>query len=151
MSYRIDASKAVAGLLFGVVGAVTFFWAQEYRTGIARQMGPGYFPSLLGIILFVLGVATIIAGVAARKPDPLPKIKLEPLLLILASVVSFGLLIDRAGMVIATLFCVVFACFRRLLAHPIEVILMFLALCTFNYIVFILALGMDIPLMRWNF
>ncbi len=66
------------------------------------------------------------------------------------SIVSFGLLIDRAGLVVATFVCLFFACFRRVFTNPIEVFLTYSVLTIFNILVFIYAFGMTIPIFWWE-
>lgn len=151
MQLRINGQKdVVAGACFAIVGVVLFFWSYEYQMGTALQMGPGYFPRLCAIMLFFLGVAAVVKGVLAKVPDPIPYHKVEPLFLILASIISFALLIERAGLVVATFVCLLFACFRRVLTNPIEVFLMFVALTVFNVAVFVYAFEITIPIFWWD-
>ena len=151
MISRIKAPKNFfAGVIYLVAGATFFLWAQRYNIGTATRMGPGYFPAALGLTLAAFGVAAIVQGFLAQTPNPIGSIKIEPLLLILASVVSFAFLIERTGMVVATFVCVFLACFRRALTNPLEVFLLFAALATFNYLVFALAFGMNFPIVWWE-
>lgn len=139
-----------AGIIYIVSGSIFYLLAQEYRMGSATNMGPGYFPAMLGILLVALGVGAVFQGIRAKEPDPIPTHKLEPLILILASIISFGLLIERAGLIIATFVCILLACFRRALTNPIEVFLTFAALTIFNYVVFIYAFDMVMPVFPWD-
>jgi len=139
-----------AGLIFIMIGIVAFVWAQEYEIGSATQMGAGYFPSVLGIVLVGLGAMSVVHGYRLKIPDPIPKHKLEPLFLILASIISFALLIDRTGLIVAIFVSVFLACFRRALTNPIEVFLTFVALAAFSAVVFVHLFGMIIPLFWWD-
>ncbi|MEI9803418.1 MAG: tripartite tricarboxylate transporter TctB family protein [Pseudolabrys sp.] len=89
-------------------------------------------------------------GLRAKVIDPIPSHKIEPLFLMILSIVSFGLLIDRAGLVVATFVCLFFACFRRVFTNPIEVFLTYSVLTIFNILVFIYAFGMTIPIFWWE-
>jgi hypothetical protein len=135
-----------AGGLFIVVGSGAFFLSQGYDSGTALQMGPGYFPAVLSVLLIALGLGAVITGMTSQIPDPILKHKLEPLLLILAGVLSFSYLIDRAGLIVAAATLIMFACFRRLLTNPVEVIVTYLVLVTFSAVVFVRWFGMIIPL-----
>jgi hypothetical protein len=139
-----------AGAIYFVVGIVFVIMARQYEIGTATNMGPGYFPSLLGFVLIGLGLAAMIKGMRAKVHDPISSHRLEPLLLILASIVSFGFLVERAGLVIATLVCLFFACFRRALAHPIEFLVMFAVLAVFDYVVFVYTFQVQIPMFWWS-
>lgn len=138
------------GLIYVAIGSVAFFWAHKYEIGSATRMGPGYFPALLGIILVGLGSLSIINGYRATSPDPIPKHKLEPFFLILASIISFALLIERTGLIVAIFVSVFLVCFRRALTNPIEVFLTFAALAAFSGLVFVYLFGMAIPLFWWS-
>jgi hypothetical protein len=148
---KINGPKDVlAGTIFFVAGIVLFFWSHSYEIGSANNMGPGFFPALLGVLLALFGLAAVIKGFRTRIANPLPAIKLEPLLLLLASVVSFGLLIDTAGLVVASFACIFFACFRRLLKNPVEVLALFVVLTVFNVVVFVQIFAMPIRVFWWQ-
>jgi len=140
----------IAGLIYVVVGALLFFASQKYDIGSARRMGPGYFPALLGMLLTGLGLAVLVKGLRATTPDPLPNHRFTPLLMMFLSVVSFSLFIERAGLLIASAFCVAFACYRRLLTKPFEVFLIYLGITIFNVAVFIKIFAMPIRLFWWD-
>lgn len=88
------------GLLFAGVGA-------RYQFGSAAEMGPGYFPTVLGVILALLGVL-ISAGAMSRRAeeDTVGRFEWKVFLLILGSVTLFGLLLKALGL-IASLFVLV--------------------------------------------
>jgi hypothetical protein len=147
MLAKVNGQKDfVAGVIYVVSGVSLFLWSQSYDIGTATRMGPGYFPAVLGIVLASLGLGSIVKGFRASKPDLILKAKLEPLALILGSIVSFGVLISRAGLIPATFVCLLFACFRRTVTHPVELFLTFLLLSAFNVVVFVYALGLPLKL-----
>jgi len=96
----------IAGLLFVVLGGLAVVFALDFPFGTTMRMGPGYFPTVLGVILLLFGVYMLARGVRTGE-----KVKGEwgwrPLALIAASIVLFGFLLDRVGMVpaiVVTLF-----------------------------------------------
>ena len=65
----INAPKDIlAGLIFIAFGAGTFVLAHDYEIGTAVQMGPGYFPAAIGLVLAAIGVAAIVAGHQSQDP-----------------------------------------------------------------------------------
>jgi TctA family transporter len=54
----------IAGLLFAVIGALAVALAHDYPIGTTMRMGPGYFPTALGAILFLFGVYVLARGTA---------------------------------------------------------------------------------------
>ena len=103
----------LAGLLFILIGALAVVIARDYPMGSAMRMGPGYFPTILGGILCLFGVYVMLRGIRAGG-------KMEsgwawrPLAFITLSIVLFGFLMDRLGMIPALV--VVF--FAAALAGP---------------------------------
>ena len=90
-----------AGLMFVGFGLAAIFIGRDYPLGAAARMGPGYFPRILGILLIALGAAL---AVRALRLDG-QKITLEsprPLLIVIGSVVLFGLTAPTLGLVVAS-------------------------------------------------
>lgn len=89
----------VAGSLFLVLGA--FFSLYAYRTldmGTLSEMGPGYFPVLLGVILAGLGAAIGLRGIFSM-PSPWGHISWRGLFLLGLAPVLFALTIHGLGLV----------------------------------------------------
>jgi Tripartite tricarboxylate transporter TctB family len=94
-----------SGCLFAGFGLVAVVLGATYPAGTAARMGPGYFPRALGIILIVLGTILIIKSLrttGARISLP----TLKPLVVVLGSVLLFGLTVVPLGLVLATMLLV---------------------------------------------
>ena len=151
MFERINAPKDIlAGLIFVVVGVSTFVLAHDYRMGTAVQMGPGYFPATVGVVLAVIGIAAIIRGITRKIPDPIERHHLEPLVLVFASIFVFSLLLERTGLIVAAAAMIGIACFRRLLINPLEVLIVYVLLTGFCALVFVMWFDMQLPLFWWQ-
>ena len=136
----------LAGLLFVVLGGLAVALARGYPIGSTMRMGPGYFPTVLGGILLLFGVYVLLRGV--RSGD---EVKGEwgyrPLALISLSIVMFGFLLDRVGMVpaiVATLFAAAAA--GREFRFK-EVLLLAVVLTAFSVAVFSYGLKLPYPLL----
>jgi len=88
----------LAGLLFLAIGAVAIAVAREYPLGTAMRMGSGYFPTVLGGILVLFGVFLMVRGARSRGGEPVTW-GWKPLACIVASMVLFGFLLPRLGLV----------------------------------------------------
>ncbi len=89
-------------------GAAAFCCAAEYNIGSAAKMGPGYFPFVLGALLAALGVTLLLRSVFWTKGyQEEPAFHLKPLVLVLSSVVLFGLLLRPLGLLVSTTLLVV--------------------------------------------
>ncbi|MEI8189143.1 MAG: tripartite tricarboxylate transporter TctB family protein [candidate division NC10 bacterium] len=91
-----------AGLLFVVFGLVTLVIAGSYPMGTASRMGPGYFPRILGILLLGLGAPLSLCGFRSGG-EAMSRWHWRPLLIILLSVLVWGLAVQWLGLVIACL------------------------------------------------
>ena len=96
-----------AGMMFIAFGAGFAGYGTRYALGTAERMGPGYFPTVLGILLAVIGLVVAGGGVAGKgEPERIKKFAWSTLLLIIGPIVLFGLLLDTLGLV-ACLFMLV--------------------------------------------
>ena len=88
----------LAGLLFLVIGVAAIVVARDYPFGTAMRMGSGYFPTVLGTILALFG-----AWVMARGASSGERVEgtwgWRPLACIVASMLLFGFLMPRLGLV----------------------------------------------------
>ena len=141
LNFKLRGSKPLyAGAIFIAIGIFTVTEAARYELGTATRMGPGYFPTCLGILIFLLGTVAIVKAVMAGEVDPVEHWDLAPLFLLLAGVVAFGLIIDRAGLVAATFGVVLLSCYARLRKRWLEVLVMCLFLSTLAVGIFIYGL-----------
>jgi Tripartite tricarboxylate transporter TctB family len=135
--------ELLIGLIFLVISLSWIWSARIYPIGSATRMGPGYFPTMVGIVLAVLGGVNVLRGLRSTTPERVRRLSLRPLLMLFAGVVLFGLLIDRCGLLIAIAALVIFCClagprFRLWEAGAILTALMVLAGALFIF-------GLDLP------
>lgn len=94
----------VAGLILSCSGILVALQSLTYRIGTASRMEAGYFPFILGILLFLFGLG--VAFVDSRRPfrqegtsDGRPlRDAFRPLVVLSLAVVAFALLIERFGL-----------------------------------------------------
>lgn len=136
----------LAGLLFIVLGGLAVALARDYPIGSTMRMGPGYFPTVLGGILLLFGVYVLLRGV--RSGD---KVKGEwgyrPLALISLSIVMFGFLLDRVGMVPAIVAMLFAAAAAGREFRFKEVLLLAVVMTAFSVAVFSYGLKLPYPLL----
>jgi uncharacterized membrane protein YidH (DUF202 family) len=138
----------VAGLLFVGIGAFALLVARGYPVGSAMRMGPGYFPVVLGWLLIALGA--LVGLRAARRPDWQPVgWTWKPLAWISLSILLFGFLMPRVGLVpaLAAMFPVAAAAGREFRLR--EVVLLTLVMSAFAGGVFVY--GLKLPYRLFNF
>jgi hypothetical protein len=88
----------LAGLVFVLIGVLAVVVARDYPFGTAMRMGSGYFPTVLGGILILLGAWVMARGLRSGE-----EVKGEwgwkPLAFIALAFVLFGVLMPRLGLV----------------------------------------------------
>ena len=141
-----DQKNFWSGLMFIAFGAFFVGFAQQYDMGSAARMGPAFFPTMLGGLMFLLGVIVLIEGLAVEQADG----KIEPfnfraLGMVLGAVVAFGLLLRPAGMLVALFVLIVVSSFGGHEFKLRDVLLLTLGLSLLVLAVFIYGLSMTIP------
>jgi hypothetical protein len=90
-----------AGVMFVVFGAFFAGFGTQYSSGTAANMGPGYFPTMLGIALILLGIIVSVGGLSAKAtPEKVDKFAWSTLFLVLGPVALFGLLLSTLGLIL---------------------------------------------------
>ncbi len=104
-----------AGLLFVTVAALFLFLSAGLERGSIARMGPGFFPTTLGLLLGAIGLAVIVGAMrnAAARDRP-PRWDWPALAWIVGAVVLFALLLVPLGFVAALVVLVLTAA----RAHP---------------------------------
>lgn len=134
-----------AGILYIVFGLATVLIALNYSPGTAGRMGPGYFPRGLGSLMILIGAflgirATRIPGTRLSLGSP------KPLLVVLGSVVLFGLTIPVLGMAAATVLLVIVSSAASDEFRWKEAVVASLAVAVFAVGVFAYGLGVQMPI-----
>lgn len=92
-------SHFVAAVTGMAIGAFAIWECWDYPMGSVTRMGPGYFPFLLGILLFVICLGVLLfEGKLPDGPD-IVRPAFPGLIWIPLAVTAFALLVERAGLV----------------------------------------------------
>jgi hypothetical protein len=135
------------GALYLAFGAVVLWIARDYPIGSAGRMGPGYFPTVLAVLLMGIGAYILVKGFA-RGGEPLGRFAWRGASFIIAATVAFGYLLERAGLVIALL-VLIFGSAAASTQFRLEwkAGLLALGLVVFCVLVFVKGLGVSMPLL----
>ena len=138
-----------AGLIFVAFGLAAIIIGSNYSLGSAARMGPGYFPRMLGILLLVLGGALSLRALKL-KGDPLPRWHWKPTLVVLGSVIAFGVLVNYIGLVLATIGLVFGSSAASHEFRPKEALISAILLAALAFGVFIFGLNLQLPTWPWS-
>lgn len=136
-----------AGLLYVGIGAAAVLIARDYGMGTGSRMGPAYFPTVLGALLALLGVAAIVRAFLVDG-EPLGALAVKPILLVTAGTLLFGVLLRPAGLVpaVAALVLVSAAASARFRLEP-KALALALLLVAFCALVLVKGLGLNVTLL----
>ncbi len=140
-----------SGVMFVAIGLGFAWGATEYSFGSSARPGPGYFPFGLGILMAVLGGAVLFKALTIETEggDPIGAFAWKPLIIIVGSMVLFGLLLPRLGMFIALPLLVITSARAGDEFHPVEAVINAAIITAFSWLVFIYGLNLTIPLKPW--
>jgi len=133
-----------SGAIFIAVGLGTILIGTDYYMGTAGRMGPGYFPTVLGSILALIGVVSVVRSLI-KPGEPLEPFAIKNLVLILGATVLFGALVRNAGLVPAIIVLVLCGGFAssKFRFGPYALLALFMAAA--SVLVFVKALGLPMP------
>jgi hypothetical protein len=136
-----------SGLLFIAFGiaAIVIPLVHNYSLGTAARMGPGYFPRMLGILLIVLGGALALRALRMQG-SPIAAWKWRPTLIVLGSVVLFGVMVNAAGMVLSTIVLIVLSSAASREFRPKEALISGVLLAALAVGVFVIGLKLQLPI-----
>jgi hypothetical protein len=137
-----------SGLMFVVAGVSFAIGATNYSFGSSARPGPGYFPFGLGILLAILGAMVLFKALTIETEggDPVGTIGWRPLILIVLSVVVFGLALPRLGLILTLPILILIASLAGDEFRLKEVIVNFIVLTLGSWAIFIKGLNLVIPL-----
>lgn len=146
---RRDYHDLLGGFALALFGlAVAGHSASVLDFGTLRQMGPGFFPLVLGLCLTGLG---LLVAVPAWWREGAPSgVHLPEFAAVLAAILVFALLMNRAGLIPATALSVLIATLpapqRGWVWRPVLAVVV----TVMTWAIFSAGLGMTIPLFPWS-
>jgi hypothetical protein len=150
-TYRSQLARrdVLAGLLFVGVALLGLWLSRDYPIGTALRMGTGYVPRLLCWILLGLGAIVLVQGLrqaqAERSLSSADMSAWRPVIFVTASLVIFGLSIEQLGLVVSILLLIGVGAVAARELRPLETIASALVLIVLSWGIFILGLGLTIP------
>ena len=110
-------------------------------------MGPGFFPTILSVILIVFGIC--ISAVGLRSGEKIQgSLSLRALIMLPLSLALFGILMELAGFIPALVALVFISAASGRQFKIVEVLLLTMFLTTASAALFIWGLGLPYPLIK---
>ncbi len=89
----------VGGVTMICVGLLFIWFGRELEVGNSFQMGPGYFPTMLSLLLMAIGALTIVQSLILHAEEGEPETwNWKAYILVILGPVGFGLLLSGLGL-----------------------------------------------------
>ena len=135
-----------AGVMFLVFGLLFMVLSQQYTLGTAAKMGPGYFPTVLGGIMALLGVLIAIGGLGASGQSlRIDRVQARPILLILGAVLLFAVALPRLGMVVSLVLLIGISALATHEFRLRDTLISIVVLIALAWVVFVWGLELQFP------
>jgi uncharacterized membrane protein len=144
------SQDAKAGLMFLAIGMyVGLATLLQHELGTLAEMGSGFFPFSLSVILVLLGIGVLLQA----KPDEeeQPPVNWRAVLLIAAAPIAFGLTVRSVGLVAALLISVSLAVLASRNIGLVKGALIAVGVTVFCVAVFKYGVGVPYPLINPRF
>lgn len=148
MATRIRSPRDFwAGLLYAGLGGAAILIARDYGWGSSSRMGPAYFPTVLGTLLLLIGVAALVRAFVAHG-EPVGAIAWKGMVLVTAGTLGFGFLLRPAGLVPALVVLILVSASASVKFRiDWRAIALMFALVAFCALVFVKGLGLPLQLL----
>lgn len=136
----------VAGLL-GLIGIFVIWHGSDYPLGSLRRMGPGFYPVLVGAVLVLFSTLLVLEVAYSEKEKNfwIPR----PVLMISAGFIAFAALLERAGLVPATLAMVILVSLAEKPVRPVSTVATAVGLSVLGVVVFLYGFGIPVAAIQW--
>lgn len=147
----------IAGMTTILTGIGIIFWSYKYDIGTLRQMGPGYYPMLLGYLMTIFGIIIIIqirykanrSGKYTPQKRSSIKSYLRPWLSIIAGMFAFLALGYYTGFLLGTLLLITLSALGDRETSIIQAIFLGIIVTAATIGIFVYGLGMQFPLIKY--
>ena len=147
MKLRVrNQPNLLSGLFFTVTGVGFGLYSRNYQMGTASQMGPGYFPVVLGGLLALIGLVITLQSLSPHQDEErIEPLFFKPMLLVLGPVILFGVMLMPTGLILSSLMLIVLTALASPEFNLKYVVPTALVLIVGCYLVFVYGLGLPIP------
>jgi hypothetical protein len=138
-----------AGVMFIGFGVLAVIISRDYPMGTAMRMGPGYFPTYLGVIMAVFGL--IVSAMSFKvEGGKLTPFAWKPTIMLGLSFLVFGWGIDHIGFVPSLFALIVLSAAAGASFKWLEVLILSVVLIVGAVGIFIYGIDLPYPLFWWR-
>lgn len=145
MSKRIDWPDLLLGLFLLLVATLTLVATRKLGIGTAANMGPGYMPRVIAIAVMLFGAFFTGRGLL-RSHLGVTRVQLRSLIAIPLAVALFSLLVEFAGLAIASLVTIIVAAYATHEFRAREAVIFGIAIAAVSVLLFVQLLSLPLPI-----
>ena len=134
------------GLIYIFFGLSAVLIARDYGMGTALKMGAGYFPTVLGGLLTLIGIIALVRSFIVPG-GPIGGFTFKGLLLVVGSTLVFGLIVRGAGLAIALPLFVIMSAYASVHFRWGSTFALAAGITVFCVLVFVKGLGVPLPIL----
>lgn len=135
-----------SGVLFIVTGLLFMVLSRQYQMGTAAKMGPGYFPTILGGLMAVLGLMILLPSLSKRGPEVrVNKIDFVAIALILIAVAVYAATLPTLGFIVSLFLLILISSYASHEFNLKTTLISSVVLLGFSYLVFVKGLELQFP------
>jgi hypothetical protein len=146
LSVRRALKDILAGLIFIGFGGAFAVIATTYEVGTTLEMGPGYFPLVLGVLLALLGVAIIVKGFIGEEGLPMGRVPWRAIALVTAALIVFGVTVRGLGLVPSVFLTTTLAGYAGPRSGPVLPVIIAAGITLVTILIFVVGLQLRLPL-----
>jgi hypothetical protein len=141
-----NAKDFWTGLIYLFVGSGALIISRDYDMGTAVKMGPAYFPTILSVVLMVIGIISVLRSFF-KSGSPIGVVAWKGLVLIAASTLLFGVIVRGAGVIIALPLLVIVSALASTRFSWKTSLIEAVGITAFCIVVFLKGLGVPLPIL----
>jgi len=143
--------RAASGGVLLVIGLGMLVIGWNYPTGQLTQMGPGYVPRAIAVMICAIALVMIITDITGATIAKPSKIQWRSLIFVSASMLIFAFLVDVAGLVPSVFFAVIVSMLADREAKPLSILIYATLATSAGWLLFLVVLELPIPAFwRWS-
>lgn len=146
--HQLDWPDVLFGGFLITMAAGTVAATVKLTSGTAADMGPGYIPRAIALVLLGFGLFFAGRGLMHRH-DGIERAQTRPILGIATSVAAFALLVESAGLAVASLASILLAALASRESRFFEVILFGLCVTAGAVLLFVKVLALPVTVWPW--
>ncbi len=133
-----------AGVLFIVTGLLFMVLSRQYQLGTAAKMGPGYFPTILGGMMALLGLMILAGAMGSRAQElRVEKVDLKSNFLVLLAVAVYAATLPSLGFIVSLVLLIVISSIASHEFNLKTTLISSVVLLVFSWLVFVKGLELQ--------